>query len=147
MDIQLAEKKHEQAIFECVGMAYGVYIKRMCKKPAPMLSDYSKLIQENVVYVATDSGKLMGVIVFFPKGNSLFIENVAVHPDFQERGIGRKLIEVALNFAQKAGLKEVNLYTNELMAENIKYYHGLGFVEVGRRVEDGYRRVYFVKPL
>ncbi|WP_407309980.1 GNAT family N-acetyltransferase [Desulfosporosinus sp. SB140] len=147
MDIQLAEKKHEQAIFECVCTAYSVYIQRMCKKPAPMLSDYSKLIEENVVYIATDSEEFMGIIVFFPKGNSLFIENVAVHPGFQGRGTGRKLIEFAFNFAKKAGLQEVNLYTNELMTENIKYYHRLGFVEAGRRLEDGYRRVYFVKPL
>ncbi|WP_089609568.1 GNAT family N-acetyltransferase [Dehalobacterium formicoaceticum] len=65
----------------------------------------------------------------------------------QGRGIGRKLIEHAFNFAQKAGLHEVNLYTNELMTENIRYYLGLGFIEVGRRLEDGYRRVYFAKPL
>lgn len=147
MDIQLAEKKHEQAIFECVSMAYSMYIERMGKKPAPMLSDYSKLIEKNVVYIATDSEVFMGIIVLFSKENSLFIENVAVHPDFQGRGIGRKLIEFALNLAKKAGLQEVNLYTNELMTENIRYYLGLGFVEVGRRLEDGYRRVYFVKPL
>ncbi|MCO1602087.1 GNAT family N-acetyltransferase [Desulfosporosinus nitroreducens] len=96
MDIKLAEKKHEQAIFECVSIAYSMYIERMGKKPAPMLSDYSKLIEKNVVYIATDSEEFMGIIVFFPKGNSLFIENVAVHPDSQGRGIGRKLIEFAL---------------------------------------------------
>jgi ribosomal protein S18 acetylase RimI-like enzyme len=147
MDIRLAEKKHEQAVFECVSMAYSVYIERMCKKPAPMLSDYTKLIEENAVYIATDSEEVAGIIVYLQKDNSLLIENVAVHPDFQGRGFGRKLIEFAFDFAQKAGLQEVNLYTNELMTENIRYYHGLGFVEVGRRLEDGYRRVYFVKPL
>lgn len=147
VDIRLAEKKHEQAIFECVNMAYSMYIERMGKKPAPMFSDYAKLIEKNVIYIATSSEEIMGIIVFFPKGNSLFIENVAVHPDFQGRGIGRKLIEFAFGFAKMAGLQEVNLYTNELMTENIGYYHGLGFAEVGRRLEDGYRRVYFAKPL
>lgn len=147
IDIKLAEKKHEQAIFECVSMAYSMYIERMGKKPAPMLSDYSKLIEKNVVYIATNSEEFMGLIVFFPKGNCLLIENVAVHPAFQGRGIGRKLIEFALNFAIKASLEEVHLYTNELMTENIRYYLGFGFVEVERRLEDGYKRVYFVKPL
>jgi len=147
IDIQLAEKKHEQAIFECVSMAYSIYIERMGKKPAPMLSDYSKLIEKNVVYIATNSEEFMGLVVFFPKGNCLLIENVAVHPDFQGRGIGRKLIEFAVNFAKKASLQEVHLYTNELMTENIRYYLGFGFVEVERRLEDGYKRVYFVKPL
>ncbi|EGW37235.1 hypothetical protein [Desulfosporosinus sp. OT] len=60
VDIQLAEKKHEQAIFECVGMAYSMYIERMGKKPAPMLSDYSKLIEKNVVYIATNSEEFLG---------------------------------------------------------------------------------------
>lgn len=147
VNIKLAEKKHEQAIIECVSMAYSMYVERMGKKPAPMLSDYTKLIENNVIYVATNLEELMGLIVFFPKGNSLFIENVAVHPDFQGKGIGRKLINFALNFAKRAGLQEVNLYTNKLMTENIGYYLGLGFVEVGRRMEDGYKRVYFAKHL
>lgn len=31
------------------------------------------------------------------------------------------------------------------MTENLRLYPSLGFVETGRRVEDGYRRVYFRK--
>ncbi len=45
------------------------------------------------------------------------------------------------------GLPEVSLYTNEAMVENLRLYPRLGFVETGRRVEDGYRRVFFRKSL
>ena len=48
-------------------MAYSMYIERMGKKPAPMLSDYSKLIEKNVVYIATNSEEFMDLIVFFQK--------------------------------------------------------------------------------
>jgi hypothetical protein len=33
------------------------------------------------------------------------------------------------------------------MTENLAYYPRRGFVEIGRRVEDGFRRVYFSKQL
>jgi hypothetical protein len=41
----------------------------------------------------------------------------------------------------------VTLYTNEAMVENLRLYRRLGFVETDRRVEDGYRRVFFRKSL
>jgi hypothetical protein len=41
----------------------------------------------------------------------------------------------------------VTLYTNEAMVENRRLYARLGYAETGRRVEDGYRRVFFRKRL
>lgn len=112
-----------------------------------MLADYMELISKNLVYVITDNEELQGVIVLIPKENFLLIENVAVHPSFQEQGIGRKLIEFAITFAEEACIQEVHLYTNELMTENLMYYPKFGFIEVERRIEDGYRRVYMSKSL
>ena len=37
----------------------------------------------------------------------------------------------------------IELYTNELMVENIAWYGKLGFKEVERKHEDGFNRVYF----
>lgn len=147
MEIRIAEKNHHQAIIECVDAAYRMYIQRIGKKPAPMLTDYSELISRNLVYVATDKEEVKGLIVLMIQGNSLLIENVAVHPIFQGQGVGRRLIEFAIAFAKEAGLQEVCLYTNELMTENLMYYPTFGFIEVERRLEDGYRRVYMSKPL
>lgn len=49
--------------------------------------------------------------------------------------------------ARKEQLREVSLYTNELMTGNLRFYQKLGFEEEGRRVEDGYHRVYLRKVL
>ncbi len=147
MDIRIAEQHHQQAISECVEAAYSVYIERMGKKPAPMLSDYQELISKNLVYVITDRDELKGLIVLIPEEDHLLIENVAVHPNFQGQGIGRKLIEFSLAFAKERCLPEIRLYTNELMVENLVFYAKLGFIEVDRRIEDGYRRVFMSKTL
>ena len=147
MNIQVAKSNHQQAISECVVAAYSMYMERMGKKPAPMVTDYTKLISKGLVHVAVDREELKGLIVLIPKTNYLLIENVAVHPSFQGQGIGRELIEFGIESARKANFKEVCLYTNELMTENLKYYPKFGFIEVDRRIEDGFNRVYMSKPL
>ena len=49
--------------------------------------------------------------------------------------------------ARQRGLKAVHLYTNEKMTENLSLYPRLGYIEVARRMEDGFSRVYFEKSL
>ena len=74
-------------------------------------------------------------------------ENVAVEPTEQGHGHGRALVSFAERHARECGLAAVELYTNEAMAANIRLYPRLGYVETGRRVDDGYHRVYFRKTL
>jgi len=147
MNIRIAVDDDRQAILECVDDAYGMYIDRIEKMPAPMLANYSELISKSLVYVATDQEQIKGLIVLLLKGNYLLIENVAVHNLFQGQGIGRRLIEFAFMSAEEAGLQEVRLYTNELMSENLLYYAKFGFIELNRSIEDSYRRVHMSKSL
>jgi N-acetylglutamate synthase-like GNAT family acetyltransferase len=147
MNIRIAVQDDLQAILECVDDAYKKYVDRIGKKPAPMLANYSELISKGILYVDMDSEQLKGLIVLILKENYLLIENVAVYNIFQGQGIGRRLIEFAFMLGKEAGLKEVRLYTNELMNENLLYYPKFGFIVLNRTVEDGYRRVYMSKYL
>ena len=45
------------------------------------------------------------------------------------------------------GLREIRLFTNVLMTENLDYYSKLGYREYDRRTEDGYARVFMKKTL
>lgn len=147
MNIRIAAANDRQAILECVDDAYGMYIDRIGKKPAPMLADYADLISKRLVYVTTDKEQIQGLIVLLLKENYLLIENVAVRNIFQGQGIGRRLIEFAFMSAEEAGMQEVRLYTNELMSENLVYYAKFGFIELNRSTENGYRRVHMSKSL
>ncbi len=49
--------------------------------------------------------------------------------------------------ARKEHVKEIRLYTNEVMTENLLFYQKLGFEEEDRRMQDGYRRVFLHKVL
>jgi len=73
------------------------------------------------------------------------LENVAVMPNSKGLGIGKQLINHAEQQAIESGLERIELYTNELMHENIAMYHYLGYVEIARKSQDGFNRVFFEK--
>ena len=56
---------------------------------------------------------------------------------------GRLLMDFAERRAILLGLTRLN----EVMTENLAIYTHLGYREVDRHTEDGYRRVYLEKPL
>jgi ribosomal protein S18 acetylase RimI-like enzyme len=90
---------------------------------------------------------LLAVLVMRRVEHAVFIENVAVRPSHQGQGLGRRLMAFAEDAARAAGLTELRLYTNELMVENIAFYSRLGYVETGRRLDAGFRRVFMRKTL
>lgn len=145
--LRLAVAGDREQVVALVQAAYAMYVERMGQQPAPMLADYGALIERGVVWVMAGEGRLRGVIVMWPEGDHLFLENVAVHPDDQGQGIGRRLLAFADERARALELGAVELYTNEAMTENLAFYPRLGFAEYDRRTEDGYRRVYMRKRL
>ena len=112
-----------------------------------MLDDYSQVIRQHQVFVADQQSKVVGVIVLILKGGGILLDNVAVHPSQQGKGLGGRLIALAESEAQRQGFAQLDLYTHECMSENIAMYKKLGYLETERRVERGYQRVYMRKIL
>ncbi|MDR2744950.1 MAG: GNAT family N-acetyltransferase, partial [Desulfovibrio sp.] len=117
--------------------AYGRYLERMDKKPAPMIEDYAERIAEGRIFVLeiqsscpdgekTDSEPqapfsaspaIAGFIMLSPGEDALLLNNLAVDPAVQGRGYGKKLMAFAEETACKAGFCRISLYTNEVMTE------------------------------
>lgn len=146
-EIRLASPDEHAAVAECVNAAYARYVPRIGKKPAPMLADYAALASAESLYVVSDGSTVRGVLVIELRDDHLFIENVAVHPDHQGEGLGRRLMHFAEEWAIVNQLAELRLYTHELMTENLTYYAKLGYEETERRAEDGYSRVFMRKQV
>ncbi len=135
------------AITAIVQSAYSVYLPRMGKPPGPMLDDYGALVAAGRVTVADEGGRLLGLIVLLPEADHLLLDNVAVAPEGQGRGLGRRLIAFAEDEACRLGLRDLSLYTHVTMTENIALYARLGFIETHRGEQAGYARVFMRKPL
>ena len=134
-------------IQSCARQAYEKYVSRMDKKPAPMHADFETQIAKGYIDVAVYGSHLVGYAVFYPEGKHFHLENVAVSPAYSGRGLGRCLIEHVERIAKGAGYEAVMLYTNEAMTENLSLYPKMGYVEVERRREAGFNRVYFRKQV
>jgi ribosomal protein S18 acetylase RimI-like enzyme len=135
------------AVTACVRAAYAHYVARIGREPAPMTADYEALIAAGEVWLIRAGEEVAGVLVLRRQAPALLVENVAVAPGFQGRGLGRALMAFADAHARAAGLAEVVLYTNERMTENLRFYPALGFTETGRAMQDGFARVFFRKAL
>ena len=85
---------------------------------------------EELAYVAVENEKIIGHIayskVFFESARIMSNEVIAfgpisVHPDYQKKGIGKKLIEFTSQKAKESGYKAI------LITGNHNYYNPLGF--------------------
>jgi ribosomal protein S18 acetylase RimI-like enzyme len=140
--IRLAATADVAAIRVIARAAYGKYVSRIGREPAPMTADYDAGIAASHIVVIQIGEKLCGYMVAWPEGDAWFIENIGVDPQYQGQGLGRRLIEHAAAEARRCGLAALSLYTNEAMTENLAMYAHLGFVETHRATEHGFRRVY-----
>ena len=145
MDPRPATAADLPAIREVAGAAYARYLSRMDRPPAPMLADYGAPVDAGQLWVT--GRPVAGLIELTEAGDALHVGNVAVRPGSQGTGLGRLLMDFAERRAILLGLTRLGLYTNEVMTENQAIYTHLGYREVGRHTEDGYRRVYMEKLL
>ena len=134
-------------IRDLVRRAYAMYVPRMGKEPGPMLDDYAKRVADGDAFVLEIDQTIAGVLVLLRYDDHLLMDNVAVDPGFQGRGIGKALIDFAEAEAIRRGYAEIRLYTHQTMTENVRMYVKLGYEETGRGEQAGYDRVFMRKPL
>ena len=150
IDIKPALAEDLPEIKSCARSAYGIYVERIGREPAPMIADFENAIKKQIIFVARFAdapSDFLGFVVFYQRGDHLHLENVAIMPNAQGIGIGRRLISFVEQAAREENCKAVELYTNEKMVENLSLYPRLGYKETERRQEDGFNRVYFRKEL
>jgi ribosomal protein S18 acetylase RimI-like enzyme len=88
-------------------------------------------------FVWEENGRIVGnaslVYQSFKGRKIAMIANVATHPDYRRRGIGRAVTEQAMNHARQKGAQELWLQVRDDNPTAIKIYSDLGFVERARR--------------
>ena len=148
ISLRPATASDAEAVALLVDDAYRHYVDRIGGKPGPMQADYARVIATRSVIVASDEGRLVAVLVTNRGADDLVIENVAVHPACQGRGLGRRLLDHAEESAAAIGARSLRLWTHELMSENLALYSRRGYVEYGREpLPDGSQLVLMRKEL
>jgi ribosomal protein S18 acetylase RimI-like enzyme len=131
----------------CVISAYRHYVDRNGLVPVPMRQDYGEVIRDYQVTVVEHAGEIVAVLALDVTEEGFLLDNVAIAPAHQDKGLGRALLEYAESEARRQGFDSIYLYAQEIMTENLALYRRIGYVDYARRVEFGLPRVYLRKSL
>jgi GNAT superfamily N-acetyltransferase len=143
--IRLAAEADAPVLARIAVAAYQHYVPRIGRPPAPMTADYPAAVRRGQAWVAAVDGEVAGFIILIPQLGYLLLENVAVLPAAQGRGIGARLLALAEDRARALHVPEIRLYTNAAMTENLAYYPRHGYTQTHRAQQGGFCRVFFRK--
>lgn len=120
------------AIRDLTRAAYAKWVPLIGREPLPMGADYDRAVREHRIDLWEDGGEMLALIQTVAEADHLLIENLAVRPDAQGRGLGDRLLRHAAELARSSGFDELQLYTNAAFVENIAFYARRGFEETHR---------------
>jgi ribosomal protein S18 acetylase RimI-like enzyme len=127
--------------------AYAKWVKRTGREAKPMTADYDHAVRHHRFDLLEIDGRLAALIETIEQPDHLLIENVAVLPQHQGRGLGRRLLALAEDLARDHGHAEIRLYTNKLFVENIALYRRLGYRVDREEANERGVAVHMSKPL
>jgi GNAT superfamily N-acetyltransferase len=120
------------AIRDLSRAAYAQWVPLIGREPKPMTADYDRAVAEHLIDLLEEGGELLALIETIPAPDHLLIENIAVRPDQQGKGLGDLLLRHAETLALSMQLPETQLYTNAAFASNLAFYARRGYEEYKR---------------
>lgn len=142
LNYRWVEEPDAEAITEVSLLSYGqfesVLTPEYWAQMKHSLSDSTKLqelICTSATLVCEANNQLAGVLFLTPSGcpaypcpaEWAYIRRLGVAPRFRGRGIGRRLIEMAIQQARVNGEQHLGLHTSTIMPDARHLYEQLGF--------------------
>lgn len=117
---------HDQLV-DLQRKAYARNRELLGLEPLPLLVDYREVLARNEVWVLDGAAGFNGALVLELRADDLLIESIATDPASQGQGIGRAMLEAALERGRALGYKTVRLYTGSTLTHLIAWYGRHGF--------------------
>lgn len=96
------------------------------------VDEHHRFVQSGTAWVAVADDGPVGFICCETMGAELHVWELAVQTDWQQQGIGRRLMEAAIAHARAADLSRLTLTTFRDVPWNEPFYQRLGFDTVDR---------------
>lgn len=125
--LRLAEPHEAVLVRDFTRAAYAAWVPLIGREPLPMTADYEAAMKANRFDLLYADNELVGLVETVADGDLLLVVNVAVRPDREGQGLGRRLMAHAEALAADQGLKGLRLYTNQRFERNIRLYQAIGY--------------------
>jgi len=96
-------------------------------------------------HVAIDGEKLIGCLFLRPEADCLYIGKLAVLPEAQGKGLGKRLLTIAEETAAAIGLPALRLETRIELTDNHAVFAAWGFTRTAEKAHPGFARTTFVE--
>ncbi len=136
-----------QCVSEITNLAYSRYLPLLGRKPQPMTADHAAIIAEDKVWLLVEGKRALAVLELIDEPGRMLIYSVAVPPEVQRRGLGRRLLAWAESEASRAWCDRIRLYTNALMEDNLRLYSSPGYEGTGREPYMGSTLIHMAKQV
>ncbi len=128
--------------------AFSKWIPLIGRLPQPMSVNYADVLGVHQGWLLLDpTGQPVGASLLMAYPEHLLIYSIAVLPEHQGRGYGRRLLALAEHEARRQGYDLIRLYTNQRFAENIALYERIGYNITHTEPVEGGMAVHMAKPL
>jgi len=118
---------------------------KACKLIVPWNNPYKDIIRKMDIFpelflVGILETRLISTIMGGYDGHRGYINYFAVHPDFQNKGHGSKMINFLEKKLEELGCAKINLHVRKENIKVIKFYKNMGFsidqsITMGKRLE------------
>lgn len=94
-----------------------------------------------MIFFARLGGRIVGTLAMLPiREDAIELCKMGVEPGHQGKGIGKRLIAAAIDFARNVGAKSIEIQSNRSLEAAMALYKRCGFVEVGDGKDSPYER-------
>ncbi len=126
--VDIAAKGDLEEILELQKLAYRseaeIYNDFAIQPLTQTLEELREEAKKSVIFKIVEDRRIIGSIRAFKKDGTCHIEKLMVHPDYRNKGLGRKLMEAV----EKAFVKSrFELHTGHLSEKNLYFYEKLGY--------------------
>ncbi len=87
----------------------------------------AKIAIDGLIFVAVEKGKILGTAMAGYDGHRGWLYSVAVDPKLRRSGIGRSLVNCAVDALANLGCVKVNLQVRSTNSKVVAFYKAIGF--------------------